>query len=92
MAISDHPDSGEKIQLDMNINEQNGLIAWVDGSADNRTDANPKSGCSVWFGDNWFLSMESPFKRVPDMADITKYTNKYLSSTQIQVSTLVLFA
>ena len=86
MSLLGHPDSGKKIQLDMNINEQNGLISWVDGSADNRTAPNPKSGCSVWFGANWYLSMDSPFCDVPDMADITKYTNKYLSSTQIKVS------
>ena len=71
----------------MNVNEHGDIVAWVDGSADNRTDPNPKSGCSCWFGDNWFISLESPFIRLPEMADITKITNKYLSSTQTQVST-----
>ena len=67
----------------MNRNENDDIIVWVDGSADKRTDPDPKSGCSCWFGYNWYMSLSSPFPKVPEMADITKYTNKYLASTQI---------
>jgi len=80
-----HPVTGVEIQLVTYKNERNDIIAWVDGSADKRTDIDPKSGCSVWFGDNWFTSQSSPFTEIPEMADITcGYTNKHLSSTQIE--------
>ena len=78
-----NPITKEKVQLVTNKNEHGDIIVWVDGSADNRTDANPKSGCSAWFGDNWYTTQLSPFPEVPEMADITRNTNKYLSSTQI---------
>ena len=50
-------------------NEFHDVIAWVDGSADNDDD-NPKSGCSVWLGENWYTSQRSPFTGIPEIAEI----------------------
>ena len=90
------------MQLVTNRNELGDVIIWVDGSADNpKEDANPMSGCSAWFADNWYVSHQSPFTKVPEMADITSRMNKnvnethlkhYLSSTQIQGSTKIFIA
>ena len=75
----------------MNKNEFNDVIMWVDGSADNKNRLNPKSGCSCWFGDNWYCSQRIPFTDFPEMAGIltdmtctqNEINNQCLSSTQM---------
>ena len=71
-------------------NERNYVIAWTDGSADPRTNADPRSGISCWFGDNWYTSQSSPFTDIPEMADINKYTNSNLSSNETEACAILM--
>ena len=71
-------------------NEFNDVIVWTDGSADPRTNSDPKSGISCWFGDNWYTSQSSPFTQIEEMADIQKYTNSHLSSNETEACAILM--
>ena len=77
------PTTGERVQFSLNKNENHNIIAWVDGSADNRNAINAKSGCACWLGDNWFYSLTAPFTDIKLMKDIVHKLNGNFSSTDM---------